>query len=138
MPDLVSIHGTLQPSSYITEGATLQVSFRSGPPFPGTTPLIWTITGEKGEIRIASEQGSFIQSEASALPMPIEVHDYATGEVKEAEWKWEEWQEPLLARGKNIGKVYDLFYEGRLAEYGAADIESAVVRHAQLDRMLWP
>lgn len=55
----------------------------------------------------------------------IEVHDFATGEVETIEWAWEDWQKPLFSRGKNIAKLYDLLYEGRQEESGAADFESA-------------
>lgn len=121
----------------MTEGATLIANFRSGPPFPGTTPFVWTITGDKGRLRISSERGPFIQSEAGAYPVPIEVENFETGEVKQIAWEWESWQEPLLARGRNIAKLYDLYYEGRAAAYGVADFDAAVERHRQLDRMLY-
>lgn len=137
VPDLVSVQGTLQTSSYVAEGASLLVSFRSGPSFPGTTPFVWTIYGEKGNLRMSSERGPFIQSESGGFPMPIEVHDFATDQVKQVPWAWEDWQEQLSTRGRDIAKLYDLYYEGRLKEYGAADFDGAVVRHAQLDKMLW-
>ncbi|KAK4542709.1 hypothetical protein LTR36_006281 [Oleoguttula mirabilis] len=136
VPDLVSLHGTLQPSRYVAEGASLVVHFRSGPPFPGTTAFAWTITGQKGEIRVSSERGPSIQVAADDVPVPIEVHDFATGEVKQVEWTWEEWQGTLSARGRNIGKVYDLLYEGRVEKSGVANFETAAVRHRQLNAML--
>lgn len=137
VPDLVSVHGTLTPSHYISDNATLTVNFGTGPPFPGTTPFIWTITGTTGRMRVTSERGPFIQSEASAFPIPIEVEDFATGEVRKVAWDFESWQVPLLARGRNIAKMYDLYYEGRAEKYGLADFEGAVVRHRQLDEMLY-
>ncbi|KAK5118569.1 hypothetical protein LTR85_008034 [Meristemomyces frigidus] len=137
VPDLMAVHGTLQSSGYVAQGASLVVSFRTGPPYPGTTAFVWTINGEKGEIQISSERGAFIQAQEAHIPIPIEVHDFATNEVKKVEWAWEDWQERLSSRGRNIGKLYDLLYEGRLEERGAADFESAVARHRQLDAMLW-
>lgn len=137
VPDLVSVHGTLGTSNYVTQGATLNVIFRSGPPFLGTTPFIWTIIGETGRIQVSNPRGPFIQSEASGFPTPIQVEDFKSGEVKEIDWKWEEWQQSLVARGRNIAKLYDLYYEGKALEAGAADFAGAVLRHAQIDDMLY-
>ena len=137
VPDLVSLHGTLQKSAFVTEGASLFANFSSGPPFPGKTPFEWIITGETGRIRISNDRGPFLQSEGSAWPTPIQVEDFATGEVREERWEWEDWRQALLPRGRNIGKLYDLYSEGKLEEYGCADFGGAVVRHAQLDRMLY-
>lgn len=137
VPDLVSTHGTLRTSPLVDNGASLIVNFKTGPPFPGTAPFTWTITGEKGRIRISSQRGPFIQSEASEYPIPLELEDLRTGEVKQIPWHWDEWQEPLLGRGKNIAKTYDLYYEGRAKEYGLGDFEGAVERHAQIDGMLY-
>ncbi len=137
VPDLVSLQGPLTPSQMVTEGASLTVTFRSGPPFPGSKALVWTITGEKGRIRLSNEKTSFVQMEADANAMPIEVESFSSGEVTKASWGWEDWQEPLLARGRNIAKLYDLYYEGKLGEFGAADFDAAVVRHQELDKILY-
>lgn len=135
--DLVSVHGTLQSSDFVTKGASLLVNFKTGPSFPGTSPFTWIITGEKGRVRMSSQRGPFIQSESSEHPIPIELQEFSTGEVRHIPWQWDDWQEPLLGRGKNIAKVYDLYYEGRAKEYGLCDFEDAVVRHAQIDQMLY-
>lgn len=153
VPDLLSLHGTLQPSSSVARGASLvskevcfQVSitdgvqivkFRKGPPFPGTLPFVWTINCEKAEIRITSERGPFLQSESNSYPVPIELHDFTSGEVKNVEWHWEDWQEVIGARSRNIGKLYDLYAEGKLEEASCATFDSAVLRHKQLDRILY-
>jgi predicted dehydrogenase len=52
VPDLVSIHGTLRASDYVSHGASLTVNFRTGPPFPGTKPFVWVIVGEKCRIEV--------------------------------------------------------------------------------------
>lgn len=114
------------------------VNFRNGPPFPGTLPFVWTINGEKGEIRISSERGPFLQSEASAYDIPIQVEDFSTGQVRNVEWHWEDWQEALLPRSRNIAKLYDLYAEGRWKAESRCTLESAVVRHKQLDAILYP
>ena len=137
VPDLVSVHGALKSSSYVADGASLVVSFRTGPPFPGTVPFVWIITGEKGRFRITNERGPFIQSEGSAFPTPIQVEDFATQEVREEAWEWEGWREALLPRGRNIAKMYDLYCEGQAKESALVDFAGAVVRHAELDSMLY-
>ncbi|EME87032.1 uncharacterized protein MYCFIDRAFT_29647 [Pseudocercospora fijiensis CIRAD86] len=137
VPDLLSIHGTLQASSRVAKGASLIVNFRKGPPFPGTLPFIWTINCENAEIRVTSERGPFLQSESNSYPVPIELHDFASGEVKSVEWLWEDWQEVIAARSRNVGKLYDLYAEGRVEEASCATFDSAVWRHGQLDWILY-
>ena len=113
-------------------------TFRAGPPFPGTLPFVWTINCERGEVQISSVRGPFLQSEASALPVPIRIHYHATDEVREVDWDWEDWQKKLPGRGRSIAKLYDLFSEGRLEEGFGGTFDSAVKRHKQLDGILYP
>jgi hypothetical protein len=98
---------------------------------------VWTIIGEKGRVQLSNPRGPFIQSEGSGFPTPIKVEDFATKEVKEVSWEWPEWQEALVPRGRNIAKIYDLYFEGKAHEAGVADFAGAVVRHAQIDKMLY-
>lgn len=86
---------------------------------------------------MSSERGPVIQSESSGFPIPIKVEDFATGEVQEVSWSWDDWQRPLMDRGKNLAKVYDLYAESLADGLGVADFEAAVVRHRQLDEMLY-
>lgn len=78
-----------------------------------------------------------MQSESSAFPILIETLDSSTGEVTHVDWQWEDWQESLIPRGRSIAKMYDLYAEGILARDGCATFESAVLRHKQLDKMLY-
>ena len=137
VPDLLSVHGPIKASNYVTEGATLSVIFRSGPPFPETIPFVWTIIGEKGRIQVSNPRGPYIQSLASGFPTPIKVEDFASGQVREESWGWEDWQEALSAGGRNIAKLYDLYYEEKAEQAGVADFASAVHRHTQVDSMLY-
>ena len=137
VPDLVSVHGTLETSDVVQPGASLTVKFQTGPPFPATLPLVWTITGTQGRLRITSERAPFIGSQSDEYPIPIQLEDFETSEVKEIGWGWEDWQEPLLGRGRSTAKMYDLFAEGRAKEAGLADFDAAVRRHAQIDAMLY-
>lgn len=137
VPDLVSVHGTLQPSDQVADGASLTVNFKTGPAFPGITPFTWIITGEVGRLRMTSQRGPFIQSESSEHPIAVELQDFGTNEVKQIPWTWDDWQESLLGRGRNIAKMYDLYYEERAKQHGLCDFEGAVRRHAQTDGMLY-
>lgn len=137
VPDLVSVHGTLQPSRNVAEGASLLITFLTGPAFKGDSPFVWQITGEKGRIRMSNEQGPFIQSEGSAYPIPIQIEDFQTGKVEEVPWHWDDWQESLPPRGRNIAKIYDVFYEGQTEAYEVVDFAAAVERQRQLDGMLY-
>lgn len=139
VPDLISVDGHLHSSPIVSAGASLSVRFRSGPPFPGTTPFIWTISGDKSVLRITSERGPFLQSEASELPVLIDLHDFETGEVRRIDWQWADWQEPEWKRSRNIATLYEIFYEGEseVRKFGLADFGGAVGRHAQLDEMLY-
>lgn len=86
---------------------------------------------------MSSERGPFLQSEAGAFPILIEMLDLSTGEITKVQWQWEDWQEGLNPRGRNIAKLYDLYAESALGQYGCATFESAVLRHKQLDKMLY-
>ena len=130
--------GTLQPSTWVAEGASLVATYRVAPPFPGTPPFSWILTGETGEIRLSAPKTSFVNFVDDNAAAPIAVHDFATGEVKAVEWKWDEFLAHLSIRGRNIGKLYDLYYDGKLKDAGAADFASAVVRHREIDGILWP
>lgn len=137
VPDLVSIHGTLATHHpYIAPGASLVVNFHYEPPFPGTTPLVWIITGEKGQIRLSAESGSLIQTHASG-PMTLQLYMFDSGEVQDVSWGWEDWQAALPHRARNIGKLYEVFAEDEMAEYGVADFYAAVTRHQEMDALLW-
>lgn len=86
---------------------------------------------------MSSERGSFIHAESSEFPIPIKVEKFGKTEVRDGGWSWEDWQKPLMDRGKNTAKIYDLYAEGRTAEAGVADFADAVKRHIQLDEMLY-
>ncbi|KAI7233210.1 hypothetical protein KC330_g5477 [Hortaea werneckii] len=137
VPDLVSIHGTLATQHpYIAPGASLVVNFHYEHAFPGTTPLVWTITGEQGQIRLSAESGSLIQTTTSG-PMSLKLYMFDSGKVQDVSWSWEDWQAALPHRARNIGKLYEIFAENKMAEYGIADFDGAVKRHQEMDALLW-
>ena len=132
VPDLVNLTATLTPSRLTQDVATLQLTFRSGQPFPGEPPLVWSINGEKGEIRLRAEAGTSIN--ASATPVTIEIHDFSTDQVENIEWSWEDWQNELPAAARNIGLLYEAFATGDETAYPS--FEDALRRHEQLEDML--
>lgn len=137
VPDLVSIHGRLATKyPYIAPGASLVANFHYEPPFPGTTPLVWTVTGEKGQIRLSADSGSLIQTNTSG-PMRLQLYMFDSGKVQDVPWSWGDWQAALPHRARNIGKLYEVFAENRMAEYGVADFDAAVERHQEMDALLW-
>lgn len=144
VPDLISVQGTLDTSlspAYVKDNASLLFAFRTGPPFKGTSPLIWTINGERGEIRLTSSCGAYLQSEVDKTSeIVIEVHNHAADEVTKVNWAWEEdWQSALFHRGRNLGRLYDLFAQGEdaMREARVMDFDGAVRRHAEIDALLW-
>jgi hypothetical protein len=87
VPDLISVTASLKGEKYIQEGASLFISFRRGPPFPGEPHLTWTIHGEKGEIKFTAEGGTTPRTIASK-PVNITLHDFFTKQVQVIEWSW--------------------------------------------------
>ncbi|KAH6877107.1 hypothetical protein B0T10DRAFT_552224 [Thelonectria olida] len=134
VPDLVFTAGTLSKSETNDDGASAQIRFRRGQPFPGDPALVWTINGEKGEIRLKSQEGTSLHANAYSGPVTIEVNDFATGKVETAEWKWEDWQEELPILARSVGNVYDKFAEHGIES--VASFESATLRHQQLNEII--
>ncbi|SPO01774.1 related to transcription co-repressor GAL80 [Cephalotrichum gorgonifer] len=131
VPDLIVVSGALPGTSRVVEGATLSIRFRRGAAFKDEPGLVWTIEGEKGELRLVAPSGPAVQAVFSK-PISIEVHDYATDEVAPIEWAWYDWQEELPIASRNIGALYEAFAEGG----GYATFQDALERHEQIDNLL--
>ncbi|KAJ4129283.1 hypothetical protein NW768_007819 [Fusarium equiseti] len=136
VPDITFATGTLPESSTVQKNAAVSIRFRRGQPFPGEPPLLITIAGEKGEIRLRGYGGTALNASAYDEPVIIEVHDFETDKVEEVEWKWYAWQEendiPII--GRSIAAVYDRFASGETE--GLVTFEEALKRHEQLEGML--
>lgn len=132
VPDLVIISGGLPASPHISEGANFTLRIRRGEPFKGEPGLVWTIEGDKGELRLIAPSGPAINAMAYSKPVTIDVHDYATDEVTPVEWSWYDWQEELPVPSRNVGALYDAFADG--GEYPT--FQDAVKRHEQIDSLL--
>ncbi|KAK3693134.1 hypothetical protein B0T22DRAFT_400902 [Podospora appendiculata] len=134
VPDLVFFTGTL-PESATTptqKGATLHFRFRRGQTFPGDPAVVWTINGEKGEIRVLSPEVAALQVGSNEQPIVVEVHDFATDTVDRIPWAWDEPVAGLPMASRNVGLLYEAFAKGE----GYPTFEDAVARHVQLDGLL--
>lgn len=119
--DHIFVHGKLAKS-----GVVVSITLRGGKPFKGTPGLVWTIYGEKGEIRVTSS-GPFLQ--IGYPDLAVSIHDFAKDEVTEVEIPEDLEALPLPAR--NIARVYELQAEGVVN----CSFEDAVERHAFLDKV---
>lgn len=131
-PDLVAVTASIQRSPITRDDAKLVVVWRTGSAFPDPKQpsWVWTVTGEKGSLRLTSE-GQYINLDEDFL---IELYDRITGETRTIDWQWEEWQTRLPGPAKNIGALYEAFAEGDESKY--ATFEDALMRHKQLDSMI--
>lgn len=133
VPDLIIATAVLPESSLVTKNATLLFRYRRGQPFPGEPAFVWTIAGEKGEIRVTSQEAAAISVLWNAKSPTIEVHDFETESVEQVEWGWEGWQEDLPMPARNVGSLYEAWAEGRGRYPTFVD---ALGRHLQLEEML--
>ena len=140
VPDLVSLHGTLQSSSFVADGATLSITYRSGAAFPGVPAFEWTISGTKGDIYVVSPAGPFLQSDSYGSPenpqdITIKVHDFASNTVDNISWDWTELEKNIeMVRGRLVAEVYDRFAargeNGTWPTFG-----DAIVRHEEISKI---
>lgn len=131
VPDLIFITGTLPASENVQGGASFSFRYRRGPRFKGDQALVWTVNGEKGEIRVTAPKTSSFHGDQEVL---IEVHDFATGEVEQVEWNWESWQEKLPLPARSIGRVYEAYAADDKSGYSS--FEHALKRQQQLETVL--
>lgn len=140
VPDLIIVTGSLSDSKITQQGATLQVRFRRGQQFKGEPALTWHINCERGELRLTAPSGTSLHANSYSEPVVIEIHDFATDEVRNVPWEWPEWQEEdgLPTVSRSVALLYEAFYED--AQKGAPrkypDFSAAVKRHEQLHSIL--
>ncbi|KAJ7069106.1 hypothetical protein C8F01DRAFT_1014937 [Mycena amicta] len=134
VPDLVIAAGAIPESPTTQPDAPLLVRFRRGQPaFDDEPPLVWSVTGETGEIRLTSPAGTGLGASSHTDDVKLEVRDFATGKVERIEWRWEDWQEELPLLGRSIAALYEAFADG---EGGYPTFQDALQRHEQLEAML--
>ncbi|PNP37668.1 hypothetical protein TGAMA5MH_10436 [Trichoderma gamsii] len=134
VPDLVVLIASMAESTTVLDGATLLVRYRRGPPFKGEPAFVWSINCEKGEIRLVSPGGPALQLNVYSEPVTIEVHDFATDEVKPIEWNWTDYQLELPEDARTTAAWYEAYAAG--TESDAATFHNALHRHEQLDKWL--
>ncbi|AEO63788.1 af2eb89a-6de0-4725-9bc7-95546f2f8b57 [Thermothielavioides terrestris] len=138
VPDLIFVSGKWAESTLTQKNATLHFRLSKGSPFPGEPALQWTITGEKGEIRVVSPKTIFLSMGDPTAPPVLEIHDFATGNVEKVEWDWEDWRADLPLPARNVGALYESYAKDKGA--GAAESYAAFAvalkRHEQLEGLL--
>jgi len=136
VPDLIIATGVIQQSEIASKGAAFSIRFRRGQPFKGEPALTWHINSEKGEIRLIMPGGVSIGALGYSEPVVIDVHEFATDQVRRVEWKWPAWQEeaniPIVSR--SIAALYEAYADGQTESY--VNFEGALRRHEQLHGML--
>lgn len=126
VPDLIHIEGSLPSHNHAPSSITL----RRAPPFKETPALIWTVTGQSGEIRVEAA-GTTIHAFDSGAKILVE--DFASGEAETVPY-----EDPMAGKGlkgpaNNIGALYEAFAGG---EKGAwPTFEDALERHRMLDEV---
>ena len=111
----------------LSSGAPLSVTFRRGPPFKGTPGFIWSVYGEKGEIRITAA-GPALQ--ANDDETTIAVHTFDQGvEVIECD----RCVEDLAGPARNVAAMYEAFAAKETRKY--PDFGHAVLRHRQIEEV---
>lgn len=132
VPDLIIATGSLQASAHVQAGATLLLRYRRGQPFKGEPGFVWTVTGEKGEIRVTVPNGPTLNASAENGDT-VEVYDFATDSVEDVGFSWPEDKRDLPVPARNIGSVYEAFTAGDESKY--ATFDHALKRHRQLEQM---
>jgi len=138
VPDLLSLHGALLPSSQTANDATLSVFFRRGQPFPGSPPLIWTINCEYGEIRIVNNESTALHASGYAKPLVFQIHWYEDDRVEDVEFEWSKEQEAVPSVGRSVLSALFGFADALAGREkgGWVRLEDAAKRAAQIEGFL--
>ena len=123
----VANHRMLQ--GILSSGAPLSVTFRRGPPFKGTPGFIWSVYGEKGEIRITAAAPA---SQADDDETIIAVHSFDQEDVEVIACDRSVKDLPESAR--NLAAMYEAFATKETRKY--PDFGHAVLRHRQIEEMI--
>lgn len=134
VPDLLSVHGSLQPSPNVAQGALLSARFQRGPPFKGCPSLTWEINCEAGSVRVVSRDSTVIGAGVDHGTISVQLHDFKSGEVEDVEFPWDSSVAGLGLFARNMASVYEAFALGREGSY--ASFEDAVFRHKEVDGMI--
>jgi predicted dehydrogenase len=121
-PDHIMLQGTL------TSGAVFSATVRGGSPFKDTPGLVWSIYGERGEVKVLGPS-AFIELAGTSS---IELYDFGKGVVEQIEYKKGTFDEfgPL---SRNVARVYEATAAGDKSLL--CDFEGAVKRHEFIDEV---
>lgn len=112
VPDFLSVHGTLQSNKgVVAPGASLVTTFRLGPQFKEEPGLVWTINGEKGELRLTAPGPYLMSGDSYGGPVTIQHYDHDTDKVTDIAWDWPEWQKEYGLRARNTAELYERYAE---------------------------
>ncbi|KAM0479029.1 hypothetical protein ACHAPX_005008 [Trichoderma viride] len=134
VPDLVVLIASMAESATVRDCATVLVRYRKGPSFKGEPAFVWSINCEKGEVRLVSPGGPALQLNVYSESVTIDVHDFATDDVKPIEWNWADYQLELPEDARTIAAWYEAYAAG--TENEAATLQDALYRHEQLEKWL--
>ncbi|KAJ5406057.1 NAD-binding Rossmann fold oxidoreductase family protein [Penicillium sp. CMV-2018d] len=121
-PDHIMIQGTLD------SGAVFSATVRGGPPFKGSPGLVWSIYGEKGEIRILGPS-AFIELAGTTS---FEVYNFDTDDVEQVELKKGAFAE-MNPMNRNLARLYEAIAAGDKSLF--CDFEEAVKRHEFIEEI---
>jgi predicted dehydrogenase len=120
--DEIMIQGTLE------SGAVMSVSIRGGSPFKDAPGLVWSIYGEKGEIRVKGPT-THIQMKGTTS---IELHSFETDTVQKIELEKGAFDEMSPAQ-RNVARLYEAIAAGDNSVL--CDFQGAVKRHELVDKL---
>ena len=122
-PDQVLLQGRFADS-----GAFFSYHLRGGEPFSGQPGLVWSIYGEKGEIRITNPLSVL---DILHDDVKIMLHDFAGGkEPREVEVP-KDGMSDLAGTSENVGRIYEAY--ARDANY--PDWKDGMKRHELIEEM---
>ncbi|KAI1736262.1 hypothetical protein F4680DRAFT_432338 [Xylaria scruposa] len=131
VPDLIYVSGKLPNTQHIAQDATMHFRFRRAQAFQGESALVWSILGEKGEIRLKAASNTMLQI-SSLADVTIHVDDHETGKVELVDFQWGPYSD-LSFIARSYGPLYEAYASGAVGKY--ADFEHASKRHTQLDQI---
>ncbi|CAG9983060.1 unnamed protein product [Clonostachys byssicola] len=133
VPDLIMLHSQVK-SKQAVQGAALSCRFRLGSPFPGEPAMVWSVIGERGELRLTAWGSTTLQAHGYDKPVVLEVRDFATEKVENLDWEWSDWQMKLPVTARSVGRLYEAIVAGTTD--GLVTFEEALEGHLQLEEMM--
>lgn len=122
-PDQIMFTGRL------TNGTLLSYHLRGGAPFPNQPGVVWSIYGEKGEIRITNPMALL-----DIVPAGIKIEMQVFGQEGVQELKvGEDEMAGLEHPCQNVGRIYEAFARGEVGTW--PDWRLALKRHELMEEM---